>query len=158
MNNLNRLLQLLLTSDFDFVLVGGFAAALYGSSMVTKDIDICMLTSKENIEKLRLVLKDYNPRHRMTPQKLSFLHYPEDISIIKNIYLETTLGVLDIISTVSGVGTFELIKEHATMISLFGKQCPILSIQDLINSKKNLARQRDFVVIKELELILQKKK
>lgn len=42
MKNLNNLLTVLLENTIDFVLIGGFAGALYGSSLVTKDIDICM--------------------------------------------------------------------------------------------------------------------
>lgn len=71
-----RLLELLAGGDVEFVVVGGYAAVLHGSSYVTQDLDICIVCSQENIERLRRLLKDLDPRHRMTAQKLSFLETP----------------------------------------------------------------------------------
>ena len=48
MRNLNNLLKLLLENDVDFVLVGGFAGAVYGSSLVTRDLDICAFCTLAN--------------------------------------------------------------------------------------------------------------
>ncbi|MFK5173400.1 hypothetical protein ACI3QN_12875, partial [Propionibacterium freudenreichii] len=86
------LIQLLRQQNVDFVIIGGFAGVLYGSTLVTRDLDICALLTSENIEKLRNILRPFNPRHRMTPQKLSFLTEPREISSIKNLYLDTDLG------------------------------------------------------------------
>jgi hypothetical protein len=35
------------------VIVGGFAGVLHGSSMVTRDLDVCTALSSENVAKLR---------------------------------------------------------------------------------------------------------
>ena len=53
MIDINRLLQRLCDSDIDFVIVGGFAATLHGSSLVTRDLDVCAILSSENVAKLR---------------------------------------------------------------------------------------------------------
>ena len=45
--DLNRLLKTLVESDLDFLVVGGFAAVVHGSSHVTKDLDISMLMSEK---------------------------------------------------------------------------------------------------------------
>lgn len=42
MENLNHLLKRLLESKIEFVLIGGYAAVLHGSSQVTQDIDISL--------------------------------------------------------------------------------------------------------------------
>ena len=105
-----KIIEKLVSADLDFVLVGGFAAAAYGSSLVTYDLDICALTSPENIKKLRKALKDINPRHRISQTKPSFLEEPKVLEGINHIYLETDLGVLDILSTITGVGDFESLK------------------------------------------------
>ena len=42
MQNFRQLLQRLADSGLEFVIVGGYAAVTYGSSLVTRDLDICM--------------------------------------------------------------------------------------------------------------------
>lgn len=61
---------------FEFVIVGGFAAVTHGSSLVTRGVDVCAVLTHENVETLRRALADWNPRHRMAPKRLSFLHFP----------------------------------------------------------------------------------
>jgi molybdopterin-guanine dinucleotide biosynthesis protein len=56
--DINRLLQRLCDADIDFVIVGGFAATLHGSSLVTRDLDVCAILSSENVAKLRDALRD----------------------------------------------------------------------------------------------------
>lgn len=41
--NLNLLLKALLEADLEFVLIGGYAAVVHGSSQVTRDLDLCAL-------------------------------------------------------------------------------------------------------------------
>jgi len=38
--DINQLLQRLWAADIDFVIVGGFAETLHGSSPVTRDLDV----------------------------------------------------------------------------------------------------------------------
>ncbi len=71
--DINRLLQRLCDADIDFVIVGGFAATLHGSALVTRDLDVCAILSSANVEKLRNALHDLKPMHRLTPQNISFL-------------------------------------------------------------------------------------
>ena len=71
MQDLNQLLKILLQHKLDFMIIGGFAAVVHGSSHVTKDLDITMLITPENVDKLRKALKDLEPRHRMNPSHKS---------------------------------------------------------------------------------------
>jgi hypothetical protein len=82
---INRLLERLCDSKIDFVIVGGFAATLHGSSLVTRDLDVCAILSDENVEKLRDALRDLKPTHRLTPQKLSFLDNPDPAEALSRI-------------------------------------------------------------------------
>lgn len=129
---------------------------LHGSSLVTQDLDLCLLLTPENIHNLRLSLKDLNPKHRMTPKKLSFLELPADIRNINNLYLETDLGIVDLISQVLGVGPFERVSANAQTIELFGRPCKVISIGDLILSKEAMGRPKDVAMIKELKVIQDK--
>jgi hypothetical protein len=83
------------------VVVGSFAGVLHGSTLVTRDLDLCAVLTPENIERLRVTLKDLNPRHRMTPQRLSFLTVPRSVESVANLHLETDWGVVDIRSSIT---------------------------------------------------------
>lgn len=154
MQDLNQLLKILLSHNLDFIIIGGFAAVVHGSSHVTKDLDITMLISQENIDKLRLALKDLEPRHRMNPtHKPSFLEEPKSLSGVNNIYLETTAGILDVVSLDKTLGTFDDLKSRALTVSLFGYDCQILSLDDLISIKEKMKRPKDLIVLEELKAL-----
>lgn len=93
---LSQLLQRLCDADIDFVVVGGFAALLHGSTLVTRDLDVCAVLSHQDVAKLRDALRDLNPTHRLTPQRLSFLTNPDQGVPVRNLYLETELGTVDV--------------------------------------------------------------
>lgn len=150
MNNIEDLLQLLLKNDFEFVLIGGFAALVHGSSQVTQDLDICASLSSEQMLKLRQILKDLHPQHRMMPQKLSFLNFPENVEGLKNLYIETDWGILDILSQVSGIGPFSTVRERAIEVEIEGQKCRVISLDDLITAKLEIGRPKDKFTASEL--------
>lgn len=156
MENPNRLLEVLTQSQVEFVIIGGFAALLYGSSQVTKDLDICVSLTPENIHQIRVSLAPLNPKHRMTPQKLSFLEFPEELKGIKNFYVQTDSGILDILGEVSGVGSFNEIIGRAQTIEVYGKRVKIISLDDLIRAKQWLGRPKDLATVLELQVIKEK--
>jgi len=53
MQELNRLLQTLCDAEIEFVVVGGFAAMLHGSSMLTRDLDVCAVLTDASVASLR---------------------------------------------------------------------------------------------------------
>ncbi len=152
MPDLSDLLKLLIHSPVDFVLVGGFAAVLHGCNQTTRDLDICVLSSEEQVSLLKDVLKPYHPRHRMTEPKLSFL---EDscFSDKQDLYLTTDLGLLDVIHHIEGIGGYYDVLRNCEEIAMYGGQCRLISLEDLIRSKKSLGRHRDLTIIQELEAI-----
>jgi predicted nucleotidyltransferase len=147
------LLSKLAENDFDFIVIGGFAAAAYGSSFVTSDLDVCAILTPDNIEKLRTALVDLNPLHRIANNKPSFLEIPKSVEGINNLYLQTDAGVLDLLSNVTGVGDFQELSKSCIAIKIYGYQCKIISINDLIKAKRALKRPKDLEVAKELEVI-----
>lgn len=65
-----KLLEVLTQAKVDFVLVGGAAAAAYGSTMVTQDLDVCGEMSSKNLCRLATAMAPFNPCHRMDPRSL----------------------------------------------------------------------------------------
>ncbi len=155
---LSQLLQCLCDADVDFVIVGGFAALLHGSTLVTRDLDVCAVLNHQDVAKLRGALRDLNPTHRLTPQRLSFLTNPDPGVEVRNLYLETELGAIDILSSVLGVGDFQRVRATSTEIEVFGRRCRVISIDDLILAKETLGREKDLLAAKELRAIRDKTK
>jgi predicted nucleotidyltransferase len=155
-SDLNQLLQRLCDAEIDFVIVGGFAATLHGSSLVTRDLDICAVLSSENVEKLREALRDLRPSHRFTPQKLSFLEIPEPGVAMRNLYLWTEIGPVDILGSILGIGEFEQVRAGSIDVDLFGRRCRVISLDDLIRAKEALGREKDLLSVKELKAIREK--
>jgi predicted nucleotidyltransferase len=156
MQNFDRLLHRLADSGLDFVIIGGFAAVTHGSSLMTRDLDICVLLTNETVEKLRITLADWNPKHRMTPQRLSFLEFPKT-GEVKNLYLETDQGIVDILSDVLGIGDFYRLREAAEIFEIGGRRYQVISLEDLIVAKEAVGRDKDLLAAKELRAIAAKR-
>jgi hypothetical protein len=153
---LNRLLQRLFEADIDFVIVGGFGAMLHGSSLMTRDLDVCAVLTAENLEKLRATFRDLHPTHRLTPQRVSFLQNPERGAALKNLYLQTDLGPLDLMSSITGVGDYERVAKGSIEIELFDRRVRVIGLEDLILAKEAMGREKDLLAVKELRAILEK--
>jgi hypothetical protein len=135
----NRLLQRLCDADVEFIIVGGFAAMLHGSTLLTRDLDVCAVLSSANVEKLREILRDLRPTHRLTPQRLSFLENPSPGTPVNKLYLETGLGSVDILMSILGVGDFERVPASSIEVELFGRRCRVMPVEDLIQAKETTA-------------------
>ena len=156
MTELNRLLQRLIDADVEFVIVGGFGGVLHGSSLVTRDLDVCSVLTAENVEKLRRSFGDLNPTHRHSTQRLSFLDNPAPGVEVKNLYLQTDFGPLDLLGEITGVGAYERVASRAVKVTLFGHEVQVISIEDLIAAKEALGREKDLLAARELRAILER--
>ncbi len=138
------------------MIIGGFAAITHGSSLMTRDLDICVLLTNESVEKLRATLADWHPKHRMTPQRHSFLDFPK-AGPVQNLYLETDYGIVDITSSVLGVGDFSRLKRHAEHYEIGSRTYSVISLEDLITAKEAVGREKDLLAVKELRAIAAKR-
>ena len=154
-DNLKALLKRLLDHDVDFVLAGGLACVVHGSPLVTQDVDVCVFFDDLQIAKLREALKDLDPRFRMNPNfKPSFLDHPQRSNELKNIYLETSLGILDMMSELEPIGDFQAVNRRAVTIRLYGHDCKVVSLEDLISIKEMMSRPKDKEALLHLREIL----
>ena len=83
-----QLLNRLSDYQVEYVLVGGLAAATYGSSLVTQDVDVCVNLELANLIRLKKAVIDLNPVHRLTPNRLKFDPSESELSCVKNLYLK----------------------------------------------------------------------
>jgi len=151
--NFESLMVRLLDAGLDFVVIGGVCAAYYGYSVNTFDLDICCEFSEPNIRMIHSAVADLSPVHRITPQRLPFEAADCQRPELKNLYLGTSIGKLDCLSEVAGLGAFQNVLKRSNPAFLFGKQFRFLSIDALIESKKATARPNDLRTIGQLEAI-----
>ena len=158
MHSLHLLLSRLADAGIDFVVIGGFAGVLHGSALLTNDVDVCAVLSPENVEKIRVAFGDLHPVHRQTHQRLSFLTHPVPGTPVANLYLETDQGIIDLLSSVLGVGDFARLKARAVEIPLHGCSIALISLEDLIVAKEAIGREKDLLAVKELKAIAAKRR
>lgn len=151
MPNIVELLKCLIDHRVEFVLIGGFAATMLGSSVITHDLDICMPFNEKNFTHLLSALRDVHPRHRENKQPLT--NEMSRLLRFKNLYLLTDWGPLDILGTVSELGSYADLLPHTIEIELFDRRCRVLDIDALITSKRAIARPKDKEVILQLRAI-----
>ncbi|MDP9199336.1 MAG: hypothetical protein M3O07_09010 [Pseudomonadota bacterium] len=77
---------------------------------------------------------------------------------VRNLYLETKAGAIDLLTSITGVGGFERVRAQAIDVELFGRRCLVMSLPDLIDAKRALGRDRDLLAVRELEAIARKLK
>ncbi len=157
MHALHLLLNRLADAGVEFVIIGGFAGTLHGSALLTNDVDVCAVLSPANIEKIRAAFADINPVHRQTHRRLSFLDHPAPGVPLNNLYLETDQGLVDVLSSVLGLGDFQRLKERAIEIPVHGRKLSLISLDDLITAKEAVGREKDLLAVKELRAIAAKR-
>ena len=94
----------------------------------------------------------------MTPQKLSFLDNPDPGVEVRNPYLRTDLGPVDVLSSILGVGDFDRVRAASIQVELFGRSCRVISLDDLIRAKEALGRDKDLLAAKELRAVRETQK
>jgi len=120
-------------------------------------VDVCAVLSAENVAKIRTALADINPVHRQTHRLLSFLTHPAPGQPLVNLYLKTDSGVIDILSSILGVGDYERLRQRAVRMPLFGRTVSVISLEDLITAKEAVGREKDLLAVKELRAIAAKR-
>jgi hypothetical protein len=148
-----EILRRLNANGVEFVLVGGMAGVLYGSSLVTEDIDVCAPFDTANLERIVASLRDLNPRHRMNPNHPPMVLDASSLAGFRNLYLLTDLGQIDILSELTGVGDYSQVSQHTIVANLKGLSSKVLDIETLIHARRAVGRPKDLQAAAELEAL-----
>ena len=154
--NDKALLSRLKEQKVEFVIIGGVCGVLHGASLVTLDLDICCRFSRENLRRIEAAVKDLHPRHRLTANKLLLELTDELCDSLKNIYLNTDLGILDCLSEVSGIGDYEQVLQQSIPHSISYGEFRILNLDALIAAKSAAGREKDLDAVRLLQAIKEK--
>ena len=149
-----ELLERLIDRGVEFVVVGGVAAVLHGSSLLTVDLDLCIPFSAENLSRLLPLLVELDARFRAHPERPHLLADVERFSSFRLLLLETSLGPVDFLREITGVGDFEAVSRSSLEVRLGNLRCHVLSLEALITAKRATGRDKDLRVLAELEATL----
>lgn len=137
-----------------YVLIGGAAMMLHGSTYVTYDTDLCYARDTDNIDRLIIALRDFRPALRVsTGEALPFIWDARTLANGGNFTLATTAGDLDILANVTGIGDYDAITTYSAIYDVDGLEVPILRVEGLIVSKRAANRPKDLLALPELELM-----
>ena len=137
-----------------FVVIGGVAAAVHGSSRVTNDLDICYDTERANVDTLARLLAKWRAYPRGVERGLPFIMDERTLRGAPVMTLTTSEGDIDVMDRVAGVGDYDAARKHSERISALGVTFRVLDLPSLIKAKRAAGRPRDFDHLPELEALL----
>ena len=149
-----RICTILREEEVEFVVLGGFAAIVRGSSLSTRDIDVIPSKDQPNLDRLGRALTRMNAKIRISgdpvPTKIDgpFLaNMPHMLNLV------TDFGEMDLTFSPAGrAGDFEGWKKGATLEVIDdGLTVLVASLDDIIDSKRAANREKDLRALPYLE-------
>ncbi len=143
----------LTAAGVEFVIVGGLAVSFHSTGYITTDLDFCYLRTRENQKKTVSAFAPFNPRLRGFPENLPFVWDERTLQNGMNFTLKTTIGDIDLLGEVAGVGDYEAVRKESTLTTLYECKVRVLTLEGLINTKRAAGRTKDLLVLPELEAL-----
>jgi hypothetical protein len=148
------LLEAFVRHGVEFVAVGGFAALLYGAERTTKDIDLCVRWSNDNLERVAAALRELRARLKVE----SYVEVPIDAALLGRMEVatwRTRSGDVDVLLGIPRDAKWKLVRyeelrERGTVIAIGELAIPIAALDDIIRSKEIADRPADREALPEL--------
>jgi hypothetical protein len=137
----------------DFVVIGGIAATLHGSSRDTFDLDICPLQDDDNLDILGRALLDLDARLRGVEEDVPFVPDGRTLRGMQVLTLDTSLGPLDILMRPDGCPPYGQLRRRARRMDVGVAGVLVASVDDLLEMKRGSNRKKDQADVEELEAI-----
>lgn len=130
--------------------MGGQACVLYGGAEFSRDTDIAILASDENLELLRDALRELSARRIALPP-FDLKHLVRGHAIHFRCYHPEAMKMrIDVMSLMRGVDPFEQLWERRqSFLAGEDEEYNVLSLPDLIRAKKT-QRDKDWPMIRRL--------
>ena len=155
--NDQALLMRLRDSGLEFVVIGGLCVVYHGVPVATFDLDICCPFGEENVRRIESAMKDLNPFHRLTANKLPLEQTRSSFKDLKNVYLQTDFGKLDCLGEVAGLGNYQQVVPQSILHSMSFGQFRILNLDALIAAKIAAGRQKDLDAVRLLRAVRERR-
>jgi hypothetical protein len=149
-SDLSEFVELLNSHGVEYLVVGGYAVAFHGHPRLTGDIDFFLRCSRENAERVLLVLKDFG--FGELELTVDDLVAPERV-----VQLGRPPNRIDLLTTISGVSF-----DDAWTTRIAGKLGDLcvhfIGCDALIRNKMASDRDKDRLDVKKLKAIASRKK
>lgn len=136
-------LELLNSKKIEYLVIGGYAVALYGYPRTTGDMDIWIAISEDNAHNIVEVLKEFGFN---VPQLQEGLFLKKG----KNIRMGNLPLRIEILTSIDGVDFLESYRNKKT-VSIDGVKVNFISLKDLKKNKKACGRHRDLDDLEHLK-------
>jgi hypothetical protein len=135
-----------------YVVVGGYAANLHGSTRVTTDIDVNPNRTHTNLARLAAALRDLGGGIRVDDldQGLAFDASPESLAGMLTLNLRTPHGDLDLTFKPDGTDGYPDLIRHAEDHAIGTMHVYVACLADVIRSKVAAGRPKDLQALPEL--------
>ena len=139
-----RILRALVEHDVRFVVVGGIAGRLCGSTTVTNDLHICYARDAANLGALAAALRALKAKLRGADRDVPFHADAKTLQMGDPFTFVTVAGNLDCLGTPAGTAGYDQLMRTATTMDA-GVTIAVASIDDLILMKRAAGRLKDLV-------------
>jgi predicted nucleotidyltransferase len=153
---LDRMLQTLARLQVEFVIVGGVAGALQGAPVLTQDVDIVYRIDEANIARLKAALTQLNAVSRGDPRRLAFDE--THLRTTGQKLAMTDAGPLDVLGSINDGVRFEDLVDSSDVLEVAGVEVRVLSLERLIELKRQLGRPKDLAALPVLEATLRERR
>jgi predicted nucleotidyltransferase len=131
----SEFLRSLDANEVEYLLVGGFAVALYGYPRATADLDVWISRRRSNTERIVSCLRDFGfDSPDLTPE---LFEQPESIVRMGNAPIR-----IEILNDIDGV-EFDDCMTRAERLELAGVDVVVISLEDLKVNKRASGRPKD---------------
>lgn len=143
------ILRVLTRHEVRFIVIGGLAANIHGSTTFTRDLDVCYERTPENMERLAAALLEIGVTLRGADPGLPFQVDARTIRNGLNFTFDTAFGWFDCLGEASGY-TYAVLVPNADEGEIGGVTVHAASLDDLIRMKRAAGRLKDLVEVENL--------
>jgi predicted nucleotidyltransferase len=134
----------------EHVVIGGYAFAYHAEPRATKDLDVFLEGSTENLARAARALARYG-----APQNV--VQATRDLAETDIVYLGRPPLRIDLLRAIDGVSAAEVLK-NAVAATWEGTPIRVISLDDLIANKRAVDRPHDRADVAKLERVREKKR
>ena len=153
-----KILELIAEAGGEFIIVGGVAAFLHGGKRVTYDVDVVPKLDEATWPALIDAIWDAGARPRIPEGREAIKELANIESWMRDkgmlaLTFRSTSGAIELDLLVQQSHRFDELASRAEKISLDGNDFLVVSIDDLIEMKRQAGRPQDLLDVAELERI-----
>lgn len=138
----NEFVELFITHDVQFLIIGGYALAAHGIPRATGDLDAWVWANTENAKKIIAALNDFG----FGDVGVTMSDFSREDSVVQ-------LGFppyrIDILTSIDGV-SFEDAWQRRIVVQVNNNAVPFICKEDLITNKIAVGRPQDIADVKRL--------